>query len=240
LYFSLSSDFNDPFDAKLLPRDFVAEMKEMGLCDGPDFISEHNIYVKDRINGCGIFSMSRKCDDILMWSHYADSHKGMCIGFNYEITQYIDNYSPMWKVLVRYYGNHPFMNIYEDMRKGRSFNSPDDFMNFVGLGNALLDAALSVKHESWKYEDEVRIVSEDNGLHEFNPEAIDHVIFGINTPQSDQETIKNILKSSTWQHVRIFHAQRSKAALSLDIVDEEGNVHCGTVPMSPNGTTCHA
>ncbi len=239
MYFPQSNEFNDPFDAKLLPSDFASEMMEMGLCDDPERISQHDWYVKDRITGYGIFCTSKKCNDILMWSHYADSHKGMCIGFHENITRYIYNDAPLWDELVRYYDDHPFGEIYKNLTNGCAFNSPDEFMNYCDLSSELLRAALSVKHKSWSYENEVRIISEDHGLHDFQPGAIDHIIFGINTLKSDQETVRNILASPTWQHVRVFHTRRSKAALSLDIVDECGWSHGGTVPMSPIGTACH-
>lgn len=32
----------------------------------------------------GILSLSKRWDSALMWSHYTDSHKGLCIGFNRE------------------------------------------------------------------------------------------------------------------------------------------------------------
>lgn len=239
IYFPQSKEFNDPFDAKLLPSDFASEMMEMGLCDDPELISQHDQYVKDRITGYGIFCTSKKCNDILMWSHYADSHKGLCIGFNEKTSRYIYNDAPLWEEVVKYYDNHPFKDIYKDLKDGRAFNSPDEFINYCDFSAELLKAALSVKHKSWSYENEVRIVSEEHGLHEFNPEAIDHVVFGINTPRSDQDTVRSILASPKWQHVRVFHTRRSKAALSIDIVDDNGEAHGGTVPPSRHGTTCH-
>ncbi|MBL7103181.1 MAG: DUF2971 domain-containing protein [Bacteroidales bacterium] len=32
----------------------------------------------------GILSLSAKWDNILIWGHYAEKHKGFCIGFNEE------------------------------------------------------------------------------------------------------------------------------------------------------------
>lgn len=39
-------------------------------------------FIKFCADNFGIFSLSRQCDNILMWSHYADSHKGFCVGFD--------------------------------------------------------------------------------------------------------------------------------------------------------------
>jgi len=33
----------------------------------------------------GIFSLSKKYDDELLWAHYANSHKGFCIEYDLEI-----------------------------------------------------------------------------------------------------------------------------------------------------------
>ncbi|MPQ77306.1 DUF2971 domain-containing protein [Hydrogenovibrio sp. JE_KL2] len=32
----------------------------------------------------GIFSLASDCEDPLMWSHYADKHKGICVGYSLE------------------------------------------------------------------------------------------------------------------------------------------------------------
>lgn len=29
----------------------------------------------------GVLSLSEKCDDLLMWAHYAQNHKGLVVGF---------------------------------------------------------------------------------------------------------------------------------------------------------------
>ncbi len=36
----------------------------------------------DVIKGFGVYCLSEKRDDILMWSHYADAHYGLCLEFN--------------------------------------------------------------------------------------------------------------------------------------------------------------
>lgn len=39
----------------------------------------HNFHVRASV---GVFCVSTKPDDILMWAHYADSHKGICLEFD--------------------------------------------------------------------------------------------------------------------------------------------------------------
>jgi hypothetical protein len=79
LYFPKTNEFNDPFDGRLLPSDFINELKELGYAGGEEEIARHDDFVKDRINSFGVLSLSRVCNDALMWSHYADAHKGFCL-----------------------------------------------------------------------------------------------------------------------------------------------------------------
>jgi hypothetical protein len=37
---------------------------------------------RDIVRDSGILALSEKCDDIVMWSRYADEHHGICLGFD--------------------------------------------------------------------------------------------------------------------------------------------------------------
>ena len=62
-------DLNDPFE--LIPFD---------LSD-PDF-RRGIIKSRDEMNRRGVLSFSSKWNNPLLWSHYADKHKGICLGFD--------------------------------------------------------------------------------------------------------------------------------------------------------------
>jgi len=44
-------------------------------------LHDFETYISSRLEGYGVYCLSKKSDDILMWSHYADSHKGNVSGF---------------------------------------------------------------------------------------------------------------------------------------------------------------
>lgn len=221
LYFPTTNQFNDPFDGQLLPSDFISELKELGYAGPVEEISRHDNFVKDRINGYGVLSLSRVCNDILMWSHYANAHKGMCLGFKPDLWRYFDNYDwPIDHKTVRYSQDHPFKEIHSDLILQKRFNSNDGFLNLCEMSSALEDAAFTVKHSSWSYENEERIISHCAGPHSFRPEALDHIVLGMNISKTDEATIKSLLDSSRWRHVRIFKATRGRAALSVDVNEE--------------------
>lgn len=220
IYFPVSSLFNDPFDSQLLPSSFVQELKDLGYLLESDRLSSHEPYVKERLLNYGIYSLSKKNDDILMWSHYAKSHTGICIGFSEKITHHFSDYDwPFWVYDVVYEVDHPFKKILEDFNTRTRFNSGNKFLDHCQLSQALLDAALTVKHENWQYEHEVRVISEVNGVQGILPSAIETVVLGLNISNSDEHTIRSILSNSEWNHVRLYRAVRGKAALKLDIVE---------------------
>ncbi len=183
-------------------------------------ISQCEKFVSDRINGYGVYCLSRKCDDILMWSHYADSHKGICLGFKDDLTRHFEEYDwPIWQESVRYEDDHPFRRIHDDLISKRCFDSDDGFLNICELSSALLNAAITVKHSSWRYEEEERIFSEMPGLQLFSAVALDHVVLGMNISKEDEYTVRTLLNTELWRHVRLYKTYRSKAALSLDILE---------------------
>ena len=100
LQFSDPISFNDPFDCneKLLKINFDDRLSEEAISNLTLKISrqekrEFKRKFENPINQAQILKDKRKefklsCfsesdDEILMWSHYADKHSGICIGFNF-------------------------------------------------------------------------------------------------------------------------------------------------------------
>ena len=155
-----------------------------------------------------------------MWSHYADAHKGFCLGFKSNLWRYFDDYEwPIEHMPVRYSNDHPFKDIHKDLMLKKRFNSEDGFLNFCDLSSALLDAAFTVKHSSWSYEQEERIVSHESGLHSFRAEALERVVLGMKITKTDEYTVRSLLDNEQWSHVRIFRATKGRAALKVNILE---------------------
>ncbi len=70
IYFPRPKDFNDPFDFTF--GEINAE-------------NSYNIDVKclkDTFQNWGVYCLCEKPDNLLMWSHYADAHRGICLQFD--------------------------------------------------------------------------------------------------------------------------------------------------------------
>jgi Protein of unknown function (DUF2971) len=124
----------------------------------------------------GIICLSRNWNNLLMWSHYADKHKGVCLGFDIPDGSYLD---------VRYQPNL--------LQRHELTDNPEDFANRM----------LSAKHESWSYEQEVRVFVDLNDPPdedgrwwiEFNPELqLREVIIGVQCSDKDANEVCEVLK----------------------------------------------
>lgn len=216
IYFSKPNQFNDPFDTQLSAIEFANEIKELGLPENISMITQHEQPLYDRISHYGIYCLSEEYDNMLMWSHYADAHRGICLGFKKEFDNFLTTDCMTWLVKVNYSQHHPFEDIRNDIILGK-FNPIDNFEKFCNIHSALEKALIEVKHENWRYEKEQRVVSHISGLQSFNPEALECVILGMNISREDKLTIRSLLTHQKWQHVQIFKAKRRKGELALDI-----------------------
>lgn len=221
LYFTNPSKFNDPFDGQLSPREFASELRSIGIEPTSNRIELGSNHVSTILHNSGVYCLSKKPDDLLMWSHYADSHTGICIGFKEDIEKYLSiDLAKLNRIEVSYDQKHPFYEIHQELLFTNKYETDDPFEDHFRLAEDLLIASLSKKHESWKYEKEVRLILSENGLIRFQPEAIDHVIIGLRTPKQDIETLKAILSIDAWKHVRLKRAIRTSCSLELTIENE--------------------
>lgn len=210
MYFSHPSEFNDPFDGQLdifngLKR--LADVhKEIELADEEELVKQVKT-IAETFKEIGVLSMCEKPDSILMWSHYADKHKGFCLGFSrnglnddFGTTQNPADYS------VQYLKPVPLMELkerYDELSREYGITP----LTFLEADIHLI--LTQYKCEDWQYEKEVRFVNQNVSAREFNPKNLKCVIFGIQTPSRIKVTIKNLLeKLAGYKNVKVFQAKR--------------------------------
>lgn len=139
-------------------------------------IAENNL-LQLKKNIAGIFSLSKTYDNELMWSHYSSNHKGYCIEYEFDNLKELN----LSRVDMEHYLNHfdDFVKInYSKKTPEKSLgNEHQSFINF-----------LSQKSDSWKYEEEYRLILAYFGKYYINPNIMKSITFGINSSQK----IKNI------------------------------------------------
>jgi len=147
----------------------------------------------------GIYCLTEKKDNILMWVHYAYRHSGFCLEFDIN-NGFFGLYTRAIK--VEYETKLPIINVLhlENVPKGE-------------LGTKLV-----IKATDWKYEQEWRIVdTKGSGIHHFPEEALIGVILGNKISPKNKE---NVLK---WCKLRkypptIYEAKEKEKEFGLDIV----------------------
>lgn len=123
----------------------------------------------EAVNSAGVLSLSAKYDHILMWSHYADSHRGICLRFQASSsTPFFGRAQP-----IIYQEARPIVNLIHD--------SP----------HAQADNALLTKADFWSYEEEWRIVEHEAGpgVHKFPAGLLDVVILGARISSADKQKV---------------------------------------------------
>lgn len=123
LKLSLFNDMNDPFE--------LLGMELKTPKDRSDFYS-----LKEDMNRTiGALCFSRNWNDPVLWSHYGDRHRGICLGFDIP-----DD----WAFEINYQA--------ERLKEDLESELPD--RDYESLGHKLL----TTKFERWHYEDEVRMI----------------------------------------------------------------------------------
>lgn len=109
LWFSVVSDFNDIFEGTTIWhvngtrsefREYLAKnrLSKEAIESILNKFPRYNIFFCDsieyQIKEQVIYSLSETRENILMWSHYANNHKGFCLGFESYINQFDTSSTP--------------------------------------------------------------------------------------------------------------------------------------------------
>ena len=152
----------------------------------------------------GVCCLSAIPDNILMWSHYADSHRGICLRFTPEVKKLAqpkaDDLHFELSFPVKYSDTRPKIDILWRDR-------PD-----------LLEKMLLTKADFWSYEHEWRMFDSNSGpgTHKFPPSCLDAVIFGARSTSDDREMILEWLKGRK-EPVKLYEAKFNEKLFRLDI-----------------------
>lgn len=217
MWYSAPSCFNDPYDCDFsidepatinsllssIARDnnmkrgssawkkaYIAAKKEF-----PSFINTIN----SMKSSMGVACLSENSDNVLMWSHYANNHKGMCVEYNLMDFNRVLSFTPI-----------PV--IYSDERnvlKRLRVNSIEqDIMSFF-------NKSLVYKEKSWNYENEWRIVRDekacgDHWNNEKHGALLDSVcpvsiILGCNAAPQFEDEIKTKCKK---EGIRVYKMEK--------------------------------
>jgi hypothetical protein len=214
MMFSAPSAFNDPFDCQLQPvlfpspadvTNFLIRLLPGAPTDVINNLASNAINNPAtfagilqgaiQFNNKGVLCLSQEPNNILLWSHYSDSHYGVCLKF--DILEDLDFFSIPLK--VDYDDNYP---IYNHMTNS----------------GAVVQMMIKTKFKHWDYEEEIRIFKDTNGLFPFNKRALTEIIFGCNTPQAEIDRIKLLAQSSGYPHTTYSKTSKMTTSYGFSLV----------------------
>ncbi len=131
----------------------------------------------------GMTCFSKEYEQPLMWSHYADSHKGLVLMFNQHMM--FDESQKVNFIEVKYPKQIEAVN----QSKTKLIENKFDFS---------IDDVIGTKYPFWAYEKEVRayVSNEEPNIEKlikFNTDSLYGIIFGSQTTKKDKEFIMDTL-----------------------------------------------
>lgn len=145
----------------------------------------------------GVFCLSEVFHNILMWSHYADSHKGVCVQFLASDRQ--DHFG--WARPVTYSRQYPTVYPIRDW-----FN--DD---------VLLEKTFLTKSLDWGYEKEWRSVlyKKSPGVRRFKEENLTAIILGANVSSELKDAVMSWIQARKVKPF-VYQAKLKRGEFSLE------------------------
>jgi hypothetical protein len=208
LKFSSPIEFNDPFDCRIVP-DSNVNIEDLTLFietnvpsishkdalsiaktnfENPDELAKQmRKSIEKTMNDSGICCFSKSKSNLLLWSHYSDNHKGVCLNFN--LLNDLEFFSI--PTIVEYQREYPKFN-------------------FLIETSSFVSKLIKTKSIDWIYEEEIRIHNVNgHGFYKFKKESLVELIFGCQSDDNEIKRIIKIAKSNGYDHL-IFSKAKTK------------------------------
>lgn len=211
MWFAHQKDFNDPFEGHSLfdtsntleevtgyISELLAAMVEAGelkrlaseiatgLLRDDASLWKKTIAVahEERLRLIAFCCFSTVCDNTLMWSHYADSHRGVCLAFDSAELALSGQFSPLE---IEYFERIPLFNYVRE----RSAAGRNDLFN-----QRFDQALMGRKNTEWSYEREIRLMSPHQGKNTYPRTALRGIIFGAKVDRDEREKLVRALREN--------------------------------------------
>ena len=233
LYFSDAISLNDPFDCHVyvnekvfceimniiaykyvfqnISYDEISRVYNPRICDNLNRVRQE---VKRDIQ---LTCFSERVDSILMWSHYADNHKGFCIEYDTEKIDLIYKRYLLPVIYQKEVYDYTMLAVQSD----RSFILAMEYLNSDYNLNAVAKGVwipLLIKAQEWYYEKEWRIIlpslfDDSSRLKDFGG-AVNGVYLGANC-DCDNTDVLRVVSWAKEKGINVYrmHTQTNKYEL---------------------------
>ncbi|MBW3779679.1 DUF2971 domain-containing protein [Aeromonas veronii] len=142
---------NDPFE-KTISNDIIKQFRES--TDNKRNLYEVKRECEEYLHTSGVISLTENPRSLLMWAHYGNDHKGICIGYKSDFLTKKEN-KPL--PASRPFNTYPIKVNYDKVRFDEYTDNFGD-LNNEELLNKILIKTLTTKGDDWIYEKEHRCI----------------------------------------------------------------------------------
>jgi hypothetical protein len=235
VYLAQASSFNDPFDCQLEikwnndPQVLRENLEPLARRDFPELSPEE---IRNLINkqvaevldagfeekkrrrltqimdqGFGILCLTETRSSPLMWAHYANSHRGICVGFDRDGLEEVGTHIHD----SRGFGSHIYKVQY--CHELPVFDTADPPPQ-----GEMVRRAVRTKSSDWSYEREYRFVvglKDNTRTWRYSNDALAEVILGCRIDPTDEQRIREILQKKDLRPA-LFRAVIRRGQYALD------------------------
>jgi len=215
IYFARQKCLNDPFDCELDIAKAIRNAADQSNDDAArwlrNLLKREALFKKfqENLNELGICSFSGDMSDLqtLLWSHYGDSHKGMCILYEFPM-EFLDDEDNILGVSKVTYEPDALTEWFRDLAARLPVSDKD-------LIIGLLQRVLTAKSPRWKYENEARIIRPQAGPYEIEKSFVKQICFGLQASDDNIGNVKDAMDDYPCK-VHQFRAIRGHTDFGID------------------------
>ena len=173
------------------------------------------IYLTIDNNNFGISCGSTNPQCPLMWAHYANNHKGICIKYDFELEGEQNICFDKDETL--------------DILKVNYSDNPIDIFSYsIDKLENLKYEILTNKYSKWQYENEVRLIRQGQGLLKIKRICIKEIIFGCKSTPKDRYSVIKLFASLLYKVDKLMIAKRLPNLYELSIQEMKMNDLAGS------------
>ena len=238
LRFSYPLEFNDPFDCRIRYTYKGEKQDWQQWFDEIKLSAKHRLFMENILKFVNydetafrkrmdmqterllILSLSEKRDHILLWSHYAESHKGVCFGFqtttiNNSIGIMFDEPALEWK-WNRYNSPKGFLPAF---KVNYTNFMPEPYSRFKDDDKRIIEFLIT-KHKDWHYEAERRLIlpitNVSNRYLKYNKKVLKQIIFGCRIEDKYKQQVYHLAgEHFQGHHIEFYQAEPKEGEYSL-------------------------
>jgi hypothetical protein len=206
LHFSSPRDFNDPFDCMTNRENYIMK--------GGKGIVNHR-------NSIGVCCFSLSNENPLMWGHYTNNYKGICLKFNNQ--ELLKKENVAIDSHVSYLQNYKPANdeLYKRLTEIDGFEISQSNKDFIKKILTML-FEYCWKYYDWKYEKEYRAISfgnlDFNRKLSFKVEDVEEIYIGNRLEKEDPVFYKSLIEilKNKYSKVKLFKVKPNPLVVKLE------------------------